>query len=1169
MNCLKFLRLSLVVGLFGHALLAGTGMSAELAPRNFAVELTATLSSNPPEITLHWLGDQSARTYRIYRKHLHEKTWNQIGTAGDSDVSFVDRQINVGQGYEYKVEKEGSLAFMGYGYIYAGMNLPLADSRGRVILAIEKRADDALGPELARFEYDLIGDGWTVVRMVVNSADQPAEIKERIKDLYQANPSETVALLLFGAAPVPYSGDITPDEHDNHRGAWPADVFYGDLDGSWTDNFVNSKGAERPKNHNVPGDRKFDQSELPSSMELQVGRVDLSALTCFQNKSPSRGEIDLLRQYLNKNHRFRHVHFRAEQQALLFDALGVREPEAMSAMAWRNFSPFVGRNITEALDNQYFPAASTNSFMWSAVCAGGGYNHADRVGTSDGFALHSVNVVFTTFVGSYYGDWDNESNFLRAALGANGAVLASTYSGKPQWLFHPMALGETIGYSAKITQENALTEAYLPFQPGNGQVHIALMGDPTLRAHPVEPVTRLRGGIASGGYRLEWAAATASQLQGYRVFRATTKDAPFLRLAQLAPEQTSLLVPDYRNGEVFMVRAVALTESPSGTYMNASQGVFYPDPLSGYAAEPPPAPTSLVIKKISPGAVTLAWLSLSANETGFMVQRKKVGEAAFVEIAQLPADTESFTDTGFSGGGSYAYRVAAINHVAVSAYSNEAVVSTLSAHVLFAREDRATAGQWIGMYGAEGHAIPGHEQSLPAYVSLTVSNAFLARATLTDDPRGLQLSATEWRSGNCWVAGTPFAFDLKFTDERPHQLAIYMASWSRKGLRPRVEIFDAVSGELLDQRQVSDLGEGVYLIYSISRQVHVKIIPPTWQDLTEVYGLFIDPVTMQPVRIEPAGGDFNGTVQVKMRTLTAGADIRYTTNGTVPTASSSRYQDGEEGIRLLGDAEIRARAFAESAMGPVSEASFTNKVENSVNFLRWDDQIAGNWAGRIGNTGFWIPTGGKSLPPSVQLTMSGASDWIWNEMAEDARAPFSDRSATRRRAAAWFTGRAMNFDLTIMDAGAHTVAFYFLDWDRVGREQLVEVRNADGAVVQSELLRNFQDGRYFVIRASGSLSVKVTLKQGGNAVVSGVFFDAEPAPIGPPAPLTFSAPRLDSGYYFMTVYGVAGSRFCLDRSTDLRGWICTETNALQGSAHMLFPQIGEEKARFFKAHAVP
>ena len=34
-------------------------------------------------------------------------------------------------------------------------------------------------------------------------------------------------------------------------------------------------------NYNIPGDGRFDQSEIPADLKLAVGRVDLSVMTCF------------------------------------------------------------------------------------------------------------------------------------------------------------------------------------------------------------------------------------------------------------------------------------------------------------------------------------------------------------------------------------------------------------------------------------------------------------------------------------------------------------------------------------------------------------------------------------------------------------------------------------------------------------------------------------------------------------------------------------------------------------------------------------------------------------------------------------------------------------------------------------------------------------------------
>src|SRR5688572_6745436 len=277
----------------------------QLQARDYAVELIADVKESPPEIALKWRGDAYARNYTINRKARHENQWTKIGVAAGHETWFVDRNVSVGAGYEYQVVKEGTLEYTGYGYIYAGIQVPLVEDRGRIILLIEESVLGPLTFELDRLEFDLIGDGWRVVRRSVARNATPIAVKEVVRAAYLEDPSNTRALLLFGNIPVPFSGNFMPDHHADHTGAWPADVYYADMDGVWTDSQV-SWQAVGERQSNYPGDGRFDQNSPPSRLELQLGRVDLSRLTCFLNKTPSRNEVDLLRGYLEKNHAFRH-----------------------------------------------------------------------------------------------------------------------------------------------------------------------------------------------------------------------------------------------------------------------------------------------------------------------------------------------------------------------------------------------------------------------------------------------------------------------------------------------------------------------------------------------------------------------------------------------------------------------------------------------------------------------------------------------------------------------------------------------------------------------------------------------------------------------------------------------------------------------------------------------
>jgi hypothetical protein len=73
------------------------------------------------------------------------------------------------------------------------------------------------------------------------------------------------------------------------------------------------------------------------------------------------------------------------------------------------------------------------------------------VGSTSDFANGPVKSVFNMLFGSYFGDWENQNNFLRASIAAEGYTLTNCWAGRPNWHFHHMALGETIGYGTRLT----------------------------------------------------------------------------------------------------------------------------------------------------------------------------------------------------------------------------------------------------------------------------------------------------------------------------------------------------------------------------------------------------------------------------------------------------------------------------------------------------------------------------------------------------------------------------------------------------------------------------------------------------------------------------------------------------------------------------------------------
>jgi len=564
---------------------------------DYSVQVSSSVQSSPAKIALVWPQDTNGTpsNYTVYRRTPGSPTWGAGITLPGSTTTYIDTQVSAGDAYEYRIVKVAS-SYTGYGYILTGIQAPLVDTRGKIILLVDRTVAAPLATELARLEQDMIGDGWTVLRREVGRNDSVPSVKDVIKAAYDTDPANVKALFLFGHIPVPYSGQLNPDGHPDHVGAWPADAYYGDMDGIWTDypvNYtqtLNHDPIDAARVSNKPGDGKFDQTVLPSAVELQVGRVDLANMpgrTVAGGPATLPSEIELLRNYLNKDHNFRHRKTNAPRRAILGDYFGLRGGESFAASGFRSFAPLVGaeniRNLNREFDDRmgvWIQEAAKQDYLLAYGCGPGNYNTIAGLGNTNVYhdgataeLIHAdVRGVFNLLFGSWLGDWDHEDNILRAPL-ATSHGLVSVWSGRPHWFVHPLGLGETIGFTARLAMNNS-GEYQTQINSSQNRIHIALMGDPTLRLHPVVPAAHLNGRVEGNTVALTWSASNDSDIVGYHVYRANPAGA-FTRITSTPIATTEFVDLHGSATATYQVRAIKLESTTSGSYYNASQATFW------------------------------------------------------------------------------------------------------------------------------------------------------------------------------------------------------------------------------------------------------------------------------------------------------------------------------------------------------------------------------------------------------------------------------------------------------------------------------------------------------------------------------------------------------------------------------------------------------------------
>jgi hypothetical protein len=556
----------------------------------YCVLASAAVQENPPQIIFSWPLDPGTPgfpllDYKVYRKSKSSGDWgNPIATLADTATGFTDTNVAIGQTYEYQFIKHAT-NLTGYGYIWSGIRAPLIEDRGTIVLLVDDLFSTDLTNELARLQQDLVGDGWSVIRHDVSRAASVPSVRSLLISDWKHYPNVRAAFL-FGHIPVPYAGNITPDDKpDHHKGAWPADVYYAELNGFWTDFAINNTTAQDSRNWNTPFDGKYDQSVLSSDVELQVGRVDLANMPgkyTYDGDPTFLPEKELLRQYLNKDHAYRYKMFVPASRGLIHDGAGARDGVAAAATVWRACSAFYGAsNIVEDTDESFLQRTSTNSYQWAFASDAGDFSSLGRMGGSGNFGAmttaemcaSNIQASFVCFIGSWLGDWDNTDDLLRGVLATPSNGLACAFGGVPHWFFHHMALGENIGYSARLSQNNYSTFYKNQISAGSRMVHAALMGDPTLRLQmPAPPLNLSASGTSN--VLLNWSASVDATL-GYHIYRSPSPNGYFTRITSSPISGTTFT--DFsaaRGTNAYMVRALKLETNGSGTFTNISQGTL-------------------------------------------------------------------------------------------------------------------------------------------------------------------------------------------------------------------------------------------------------------------------------------------------------------------------------------------------------------------------------------------------------------------------------------------------------------------------------------------------------------------------------------------------------------------------------------------------------------------
>ncbi|WP_375186431.1 hypothetical protein [Pseudooceanicola sp.] len=543
--------LALILALLASPALAQSRLAGGMPG---ALPVDGVLTPDGPKISWTDATPKFAGSVEVSRRPLGANgtaSWQVIAPGLGPVQAYLDRTATDGTAWEYRVRRFGR-EVVDQGYWTGGRDVATPDHRGLAVLVIEDAIAAPLAAEIDRFTDDLTGDGWLVRHLSSPAArDEQGpvrllsalELKSALRQHRADHPDGDMAIILLGRVPMVASGLVAPDGHK--RMPHSTDLFYADLDQRWP---ATAEGLLTP--HQIPDGR----------IEAMIGRIDLSNMGALDRET----ELDWLRDYLTRNHDWRHGRmgdlrngYAAHANHLFVEHHGL--------------AAIIGK--TAITEGGHAQAGQQGQWLF-------GLDFGPAGGDAY-FNDFSANPVFAINFGSHKQKIARFRNPMNALMTPPNGALAVAWGGRPAWRLHGMAMGETIGAAQMRSVNNGpargndlSTTDYLPTgrYPFLHPIWGNLLGDPTLRAFPIQPPGPVTSRPEADGQRITWQASPQPGAR-YRVYRLA-ETGPTQLLAETPDHAAGVLDPDGTEDSRYMVRTLAPLDVPAGSLMTLSQGRF-------------------------------------------------------------------------------------------------------------------------------------------------------------------------------------------------------------------------------------------------------------------------------------------------------------------------------------------------------------------------------------------------------------------------------------------------------------------------------------------------------------------------------------------------------------------------------------------------------------------
>ncbi|MCA0228961.1 MAG: fibronectin type III domain-containing protein [Bacteroidetes bacterium] len=198
------------------------------------------------------------------------------------------------------------------------------------------------------------------------------------------------------------------------------------------------------------------------------------------------------------------------------------------------------------------------------------------------------------------------------------------------------------------------------------------VADATTQAPPIT-IPRPPSGLtatatSSSQINLVW-TDNASDETGFEIERSTD-GTNFAKIADVGANTTTYSNTGLNASTRYWYRVRAVNSAGGSSYTNVADATTQAPPITI-----PRPPSGLTATASSSSQINLVWTDNASDETGFEIERSTDG-TTFAKIADVGANTTTYSNTGLNASTRYWYRVRAKNSAGASSYTNVADATT-------------------------------------------------------------------------------------------------------------------------------------------------------------------------------------------------------------------------------------------------------------------------------------------------------------------------------------------------------------------------------------------------------------------------------------------------------------------------------------------------------------